>query len=151
MLANVLGTVLPQIQGRTLTSAEDLEYAARLGEHLLRIVGLKEQGPTQVAEVTDMRLRAYTALLLAYDDARRAITYLRGVKDDADTIAPSLHPGRPRSKKGSSPEAPAGGSTAPGTGAGTPPVAGTPVAPSGAADMPKANGEAVSAKGPFLS
>jgi hypothetical protein len=42
-----------------------------------------------------MRLRAYTTLLMAYDDARRAIQYLRSAMDDADDIAPGLHPGRP--------------------------------------------------------
>jgi hypothetical protein len=152
VLANVLGTVLPQIQGRTLTTAEDLEYATRLGTHLLRIVGLKEQGPAQVAEATELRLRAYTALLLAYDDARRAITFLRGAKDDADTIAPRLHPGRPRSKKGSSQEVPDTGSTAPGTSAVTAPVVGTSATVSDEAEVPKpVNGGAVSARGPFLS
>jgi hypothetical protein len=148
VLANVLGTVLPQIQGRTLTQPADLEHATRLGTHLLRIVGLKEQGPAQVAEATDLRLRAYTALLLAYDDARRAITYLRGAKDDGDTIAPSLHPGRPRPKKGSGAEVPAPGGTPPSTSATSAPVGGTPVV----ADAPKPVSDgAMSAKGPFLS
>lgn len=38
-------------------------------------------------------------LLLAYDDARRAVTPLRGAKGDVDTIAPSFFPGRLRPKK----------------------------------------------------
>lgn len=136
VLANVLSTVVSQGQGLTLTSAEDLEYAGRVGQHLLRIVGLREQGPTVVAEATEWRLRAYTALLLAYDDARRAITFLRGAKDDADAIAPSLHPGQPKSPKSSSSVAPVVGSPAPGTNTGTP-ISGTPAVSLAAAEAQK--------------
>ena len=43
-----------------------------------------------------MRARAYT---LFYDDARRAVIFLRWHEGDADSIAPSLHPGKSASKK----------------------------------------------------
>lgn len=94
-LTNVMQEAWPAIQGKTLTTADDLDVASRLGTRVLRAIGLREQGTAGVAEVTDMRLRAYTTLLMAYDDARRAIQYLRSAMDDADDIAPGLHPGRP--------------------------------------------------------
>lgn len=62
-------------------------------------VGLSEQGPAVVAAVTGLRQWAYTQLLLTYEDARRAVTFLRGRRDDADGILPSLHLGRPRRRK----------------------------------------------------
>ena len=158
VLVNVLQTVLPQIQGRSLTTAEDLERASRVATRLLRIVGLREQGPAQIAEATDLRLRAYTSLILAYDDARRAVTYLRGAKDDADSIAPSLHPGRPRQRKGSEPEVPAAGGTSADSSGGAAATAtgsadttpGTPNAHARGAQPPVAT-PATSRNDPFLS
>ena len=99
VLVNVMEEVWPQIQGKTLTTVDDLNTASRLSTRLTRVVGLREQNPALVAEAADRRLRAYTLLMLTYDDVRRAATYLRNDQDDADTIAPCLHPGRPRPKK----------------------------------------------------
>ncbi|HEY3495528.1 MAG TPA: hypothetical protein VGK73_12615 [Polyangiaceae bacterium] len=153
VLANLLQTVFPQIEGKSMTTMADLERASRVATRLLRIVGLKEQGPAQIAETTDLRLRAYTTLFLAYEDVRRAVTYLRGAKDDADTITPSLHPGRPRPKKGSIPESPpveGGGrttspdATAPGTGS-------VPANLAAASAQPQASASPAGSKGPFLS
>lgn len=107
VLTNVIQSVWPQIQGKILTTSQDLEAALRVATRLLRVVGLREQGPAQVAQATDERLRAYTLLMLAYDDVRRAVGYLRSQQGDADDIAPGLHPGRPRPKKSSVEQQPA--------------------------------------------
>jgi hypothetical protein len=88
VLTNVIQSVWPQIQGKILTTSQDLEAALRVATRLLRVVGLREQGPAQVAQATDERLRAYTLLMLAYDDVRRAVGYLRAQQGDADDIAP---------------------------------------------------------------
>jgi hypothetical protein len=45
--------------------------------------------------VTDTRNRAFTLLIEAYDDARRAVQYIRYHENDAETIAtntPKLTP-----------------------------------------------------------
>jgi len=153
VLANLLQTVLPQIQGKSLTTGEDLERASRVATRLLRIVGMREQGPVQIAEATELRLRAYTRLIQSYEAVRRAVTYLRGTKEDADSITPSLHPGRPRQRKGSEPELPATGGNAPGASSETAPVGAGVVASSAApAEAQKpAGSSALGSKGPFLS
>lgn len=83
-----------KIQGRSLSTMEALQNAANTATRVLEIIGRREQGPAVVAEASERRLRAYTALLLAYEDAQLAVAYLRGTKYDADTIIPNLHPGR---------------------------------------------------------
>jgi hypothetical protein len=153
VLTNIIQSVWSQIQGKILTTSQDLETALRIAARLWRVVGLREQGPAQVAEATDARLRAYTLLLLTYDDARRAVTYLRSEQGDADNIVPSLHPGRPRPKK-SDAQAPETAPTAPTAGtAGTTsggaahaPVAGAPTAATNGA----APAGAASSSGPFV-
>jgi hypothetical protein len=157
VLTNVIQSVWPQIQGKILTTSQDLETALRTAARLFRVVGLREQGPAQVAQATDDRLRAYTLLLLAYDDARRAVAYLRSEQGDADNIVPSLHPGRPKSKKVTDPQGPetapnalttGGTSTAP-AGAPHAPVAGGPAGASNGAAHPAAPATG-SAGGPFV-
>jgi hypothetical protein len=61
---------------------------------LLVAVGLKEQAPVKLGEAAQRRRRAFTLLIQAYDDARRAIVYLRAKSGDAAQIAPSLYAGR---------------------------------------------------------
>ena len=77
-----------------------------------------------------------------YEDLRRAVSYLRGRKGDADSIAPSLYPGRPR-RRAVERDAAHPGETAPAAGAKSDLSATLPgIAPP--ADL-SAN------KGPFLS
>jgi len=154
VLCGIMRSAWGQIQGKTLTTAEDLDEASRVATRLLRIVGLREQGPAQVAEVTDWRVRAFTLLLQTYDDARRAVTYLRAAEGDTDDIIPALHPGRPRRRPGE-PQSPAPGPvppppvTAPTAPSGT---AGPVPVPAGSAKAPPAAAMASGdAKGPFMS
>lgn len=96
ILSKVMQDAWPNIQGKSATTTEDLKTASQMSTRLSRIVGLREQGPAQLAAVTDQRLRAFTLVLRTYEDARRAVNYLRARQGDADTIIPSLYPGRPR-------------------------------------------------------
>lgn len=91
-----------KVKGRCGTTEEELAYADKLVIHLLRTVGTREIGPEGVAQTTDARLRAYTLLVSAYDDARRALSYLRRHTGDADRIAPTLFGPRNSKKKESS-------------------------------------------------
>jgi hypothetical protein len=154
VLVNVMEEVWPQIQDKTLTTVDDLNTASRLSTRLTRVVGLREQNPALIAEAADRRVRAYTLLLLTYDDVRRAVAYLRDGQDDAETIAPSLHPGRPRPKKRDQ-QAPTGAAD---NGGGAPTPSGAPdaqVTGSGAASPPNGAASvhtptASSAGGPFV-
>jgi hypothetical protein len=99
MLSDLLLDNWERLKGRTLSTREDVQKANDTATRVLEIMGLREQGPAIVAEAADRRLRAYTQLMVAYEDAQLAITYLRGTKYDADTIIPNLHPGRPGARK----------------------------------------------------
>jgi hypothetical protein len=81
-----------------------VEHALKVAAHLLGLTGQKDQSPVVVAAAADMRKRAFTLFSRAYDDARRAIIFLRWHKEDADTIAPSLYASRGGSKKKSNAE-----------------------------------------------
>ena len=88
------------IQGKTPTTAEDLQTALRLSARLTRVVGLREQGPQQLAEATERRLRAFTLTIRVYEEARQTIGYLlRSRPGEADTIIPSLYTGKTRRKQ----------------------------------------------------
>jgi hypothetical protein len=95
-LSKVMQDAWPQIQGKSATTADDLKTANQMSTRLMRIVGVREQSLAIVAAASETRLRAFTQLIRVYEDARRAVTYLRAAEGDADTIAPSLYPGRPR-------------------------------------------------------
>ena len=125
ILSRVLLAAWPKIQGKSATSVEDLELAASMSTRLMRIAGMREQSPALTAAATDARLRAFTKLLQVYEDARSAVAFLRRREGDADTIAPSLYPGRPRRRPvdDKAPTDPA-----------SPPAAGTPGTPKPSAD-----------------
>ncbi len=99
ILTNALREVWPRVEGKIFTTASDLDGALKAASRLLRVVDLRERAPAQVADAMDQRTRAFTLLAIVYEDARRAVAYLRAAAGDADSIAPSLYPGRPRPRK----------------------------------------------------
>jgi len=122
MLSQILQESWPQIQGKSATVADDLQAASRIGTRLTRIVGLREQGPAQVAAATEQRQRVFTLTLRAYDEARAAVAYVRRREGDAESITPNLYTGKGRRRPTDDP--PTDGSTngppqASGTEAGT--------------------------------
>jgi len=128
--AFVLRECWPSIQGKSALSAEEIDAAAKLGERLLAQASLREQQPERIAKAARIRQQAMTLLVTAYDEVRRALTYLRWQEDDVETIAPSLFlKGKRRSAK----ENPEGAT-------GTPPAAqpAAPAAPTAAAATPAA-------------
>ena len=112
-LALLLKDNWQSVQGRCGTDASELESALKLAQRLQRGAGEREVNPSVVAEFSDIRNRMFTLFITAYDDARRAIGYLRWHEGDADDIAPSLHISRASSstkKKEGSVPAPAASS-----------------------------------------
>jgi hypothetical protein len=91
------------IEGKTALQRADLDAAARLADRLMTALGLREQGPVALAVATETRQRAYTLFMRAYDQARRAVGYLRWNEEDADTIAPSLYAGRSNGRRPAEP------------------------------------------------
>lgn len=97
--AHVLKDNWERVEGKCATTRVEVEHALKVAAHLLRLAGLKEQSPAVLAQATEIRLRAFTLFTRAYDDARRAVIYLRWHEDDADEIAPSLYAGRRGARK----------------------------------------------------
>ncbi len=83
-----------QIASKTPFSQADLHAAGSLALELVAAVGQREQAPVLVGEAALMRQKAFTLFVRAYDEARRAVLYLRAKAGDADSIAPSLYQGR---------------------------------------------------------
>jgi hypothetical protein len=98
-LANVLRSSWASIEGRSGVAAGELEHAVRLGQRLLRLVGLREQAPPISPAALDLRLRAFTLFFRTYNEVRRAVSYLRWNHGDADRIAPSLYAGRSNGRR----------------------------------------------------
>jgi hypothetical protein len=90
----------PRIQGKCAVTEAELERAAKLGQRILRVVGLREQSTAVVASAADVRIRAFTLFAKTYDHARRAVTFLRWNEGDSDKIAPSFYAGRTARKRG---------------------------------------------------
>jgi hypothetical protein len=65
----------------------------------VRTIGLREKGTARLRAAADIRVRAFTLLTRRYDQARRAVTYLRWAEDDVQKIAPSLYTGRGGGKR----------------------------------------------------
>ena len=83
-----------ELAGKTAVTAQELDHAAELAQQLVTAVGLKEQSPVGLTAAALLRQQAFTLFTQAYDEARRAIGYLRWHAGDGDTIAPSLWAGR---------------------------------------------------------
>jgi hypothetical protein len=99
-LASILRKHAAKIADRTSVRPEELSAAEDLANKLGKAVGLREQSPHVVAEVTRNRQAAFTLFLTTYDDVRAAVQYLRRAEGDADSIMPSLYLSRGLRKKG---------------------------------------------------
>lgn len=93
-LADVIIDSWKAVDGKTAITLAELNGAKELAEQLVTLAGKREQGPPVTAEVALDRQRAYTLCVRAYDETRRAVSYLRWREGDADTITPSLWAGR---------------------------------------------------------
>jgi hypothetical protein len=105
-LAAVIREKWSAVEGKTPLTLADLNQAVTKAENLLAAVGLKEQTPAMIGEASRIRQKAFTLFMNVYEDARRAIQYVRSKEGDADDIAPSLYAGRSRQKPDEPPPAP---------------------------------------------
>jgi hypothetical protein len=72
----------------------ELDRAEIVGDQLINDIGVRQLAPAAVAAVTLERGQSFTLFAKAYDQVRRAVSYLRWHEGDADEIAPSLFAGR---------------------------------------------------------
>ena len=92
----------PNVVGKTPFTLEELHRIGRRALELLGAVGLRDQAPVTTAEATVIRHKAFTLFLRAYEQARRAVHYLR--EEDGESIAPSLYLNRTRRRTPQAPE-----------------------------------------------
>jgi hypothetical protein len=141
-LSSLLRHNWSSIENKTAITLSELDAAEELSDKLLTAVGAREQAPAVLAEVAQQRQRFFTLFVKAYDQVRRAVSYLRWSEDDLDAIAPSLYGNRTRRK--SAPEKPP-----------TSPQTPTPAAPSSLAAASPLPSPAIAAglpgSSPFMS
>jgi hypothetical protein len=94
VLVRMLRERWSDIKGKSAIQTEELDEAERLFEHITRAYAERSQQPLHAAAAADDRARAYSLMVSAYDQARRAITYVRWEENDVDKFAPSLWSGR---------------------------------------------------------
>lgn len=83
-----------QIEGKTPYTKDSLASIERDALRLMRAVGARKQRISVRVATADTRRRVYTLTVRAYEEVRRAISYIRWFEGDADEIAAPLksHP-----------------------------------------------------------
>jgi len=98
-LAHLLRTNWDAISSKTALQSSELQNAERLGAQLTEALGSREQLTLKLAQVGAQRQRNFTLFARSYNQARRAIGFLRWDHGDADQICPSLYAGRGGSRR----------------------------------------------------
>ncbi len=105
MLVNVFKASWARIQGKCAVTEDEMARGGKLVAWLMEVVGLREQGHAELEESAEMRARAFTLFTRTYDDARRAVGFLRRKHRDVDDIVPSLYAGRSNGRNGTNKKA----------------------------------------------
>lgn len=100
LLCEILRRAQNEGHGVLFTSDELLERETSANRALLDL-GFARASDT-ANEAADMRVRIFTLLVRAYDEAVRGIAYLRWHHGDADQILPSLYSAHSRARRGRS-------------------------------------------------
>jgi hypothetical protein len=113
-LSALMGASWGKIENKTAATAEEVHRAGDLGPLLIAALGVREHAVTVTpVEAADRKLRAFTLFTGAYDQVRRAVSYLRWNEGDADSLAPSLYKGRGGSRSAAKVEGDESGDVAP--------------------------------------
>jgi hypothetical protein len=89
-LCRLLGERWPRIARRTALRAVDLDELEAAASALAAALAERSPESDETARASELRMRAFTRFVDAYDQARRAIAYIRWSHGDADRIVPSL-------------------------------------------------------------
>lgn len=123
------------LESKSPIQVSELVEAEKLYEQITKANAERAGQSKKVASAADDRQRAFTLMLDAYEQARRAVTWLRWTENDIDKIVPSLWAGRGR-RPSTNDGTPTDTTTpaAPAAPVATPPVA--PVVPAGQNGFP---------------
>jgi hypothetical protein len=103
----------PNIEGKTPITPALMNDAANRAAELLTSVGLRAQASETAGEKAQMRAKAYTLFLNAYEDVRHAVEFVRRKEKDAIEFTPSLFAGRGGRRRAEDADQPEQGSTPP--------------------------------------
>jgi hypothetical protein len=111
-IASDLGVLVRMLRERWTTisakcaiQSSEVDDAEQIFEQITMAYAERSQQPAHVAAATEDRQRAFTLLLKAYDQVRRAVTFARWETNDAEKFAPSLWAGRGSRSSSSDPPA----------------------------------------------
>lgn len=110
-LCNVFRDDWARVEGKTPYTQAELHRLGTQALQLVSVLGTREQAPGTPAEATLLRQQAFTLFLRAYENARRAVHYLRG--KEAESIAPSLYTSRSGRRREADEPTPAAAEVAP--------------------------------------
>lgn len=96
-LSDLFRDAWPAVETKTAVTRAEVDRAASLASLLMAALGARSAKKREPSVVKDQRRRAFTLLARAYDQCRRAVSYLRWSHRDAGTIAPAL--AGPRSRR----------------------------------------------------
>lgn len=83
-----------EISKRSAVQATELDEAEKVYEQVTRAFAARERQPAIVEAASADRARAFTLFMKAYDQLRRAATFIRWNEDDTDKYVPSVYVGR---------------------------------------------------------
>lgn len=110
LLGALFGSNWERVESKVPFERGLVDEAGRLGALLLRTIGAKEVGEVRKDPSYDwgsLRARAFRLLVNAYEELRRATSYVRWHHGDALAYAPSLHARPATRRRGGSPAEPA--------------------------------------------
>jgi hypothetical protein len=87
------------INGKCALGQDDIKRGYSLAHYIRKTVGVRQDAGASVEETLDIRDRGFTLVVDIWDELRRGLAYLRGKKNDVDSIAPSLFAGHGGHKK----------------------------------------------------
>lgn len=110
-LATLLRTAVANADGKALVTVEQIDAVERIGEEIMAALGERQQTNVSATEASQLRDRAFTLFINAYNQVQRGITFVRWDADDAEQLTPSLYggKGRRKSEKGPISTAPVAG------------------------------------------
>jgi hypothetical protein len=112
-IAHLYRAVWAELEGKTPVTKAEIDRAAELSLRIIHSLGRRKAGSDGAglpSRFEDERARAFRLVVRTYNQARRAVTYLRWDEGDADLIVPSLFAHRRRTRD-AEPEAPPDGET----------------------------------------
>jgi hypothetical protein len=106
ILASVLKSHWPVIEGRCACTRAELDQALMLSNQFTRAIGRRNKKTISARQAMLERRKAFTLFLRTYEETRRSTNYVRWYEGDAARFAPSLFAARKARRKAEKPPEP---------------------------------------------